>query len=198
MRLRRKKEKFMLNAYLYGKKTSVKLTIKGALAFFCVALSVALPQIAHAAGGASAGATYLPMYGPVLLAGCLLGWSWGLGTGIIAPVVSFGLTSLTLGSAMPAAARLPLMIAELAVFGAVGGLFSKPVGKNALYAFPAVLCAQLAGRAVYVIYNLIAGVSPASVFASVAAGLPGTYIQLILIPAIAIILSYALGKHAKR
>ena len=106
----------------YSHKT--KLTVKSIVAVSLVALAVVLPQIVHLAAGQAGGVTWLPMYLPVLLAGCLLGTSWGLAVGVASPLVSFALTSLW-GSAMPAAARLPFMIAELAVFAAVSGLFSK-------------------------------------------------------------------------
>lgn len=175
----------------------MRVTIKGAIAFLCVVLSVALPQIAHAAGGAAAGSVYMPMYAPALIAGCLLGWSWGLGVGIIAPLISCGFTLLTLGSAMPAPERLPVMVLELAAFGGISGLFSSRIQKSPLLAFPAVLSAQVGGRAVYVIYNLIAGDSASRVFSSVQTSLTGLYIQLILIPAIVIALCLILKRHEK-
>ena len=133
----------MLNAVLSKYKLPVRLSIKGAIAVFCVVLSVALPQIAHAAGGVTASSVYMPMYAPALLAGCLLGWQWGLGVGLIAPVISFGFTSVALGSAMPNTARLPYMMLETGVYGLVCGLFAKKIEKNVWLAFPVVLLAQV-------------------------------------------------------
>ena len=97
---------------------SVKITVKTLVAALVVALAVTLPQIAHIAFGQKAGVTLLPMYLPVLLGGCLMGAGWGIGIGLASPLVSFIITSAA-GSAMPAAARLPFMMAELAVFAAV-------------------------------------------------------------------------------
>ena len=84
----------------YSHKT--KLTVKSIVAVSLVALAVVLPQIVHLAAGQAGGVTWLPMYIPVLLAGCLLGTSWGLAVGVASPLVSFALTSMW-GSAMPAA-----------------------------------------------------------------------------------------------
>ncbi len=188
----------MLNAVLAKQKLAVRLSVKGAISVAMVILSVGLPQIAHIIGGASAGAAWMPMYLPALLAGCLLGWQWGLGVGIIAPIVSFGFTTLALGSAMPALERLPYMTLELAAFGAVTGLFAKKIEKNSLFAFPAVLLAQLAGRTVYAVYNLIAGASFAHVWASVQTSLTGLYVQALLVPAIVIALAAILKREAKK
>lgn len=102
----------MIDNVLSGKKTSVKLTVKSVISLGVVALAVLLPQLVHLAAGPAGGMTWLPMYLPVLLGGCLLGWRWGLGVGILSPLASFAVTS-AMGSAMPAAARLPYMIAEL-------------------------------------------------------------------------------------
>lgn len=184
----------MLDAVLQKLSKPARLSVKGGVAVVLVALAVGLPQIAHIAGGAQAGSVWMPMYLPVLLAGCLLGWHWGLLIGVLSPIISFGFTSLALSSAMPALERLPYMTLELAAFGAVGGAFSGLMRKNALFAFPAVLVAQLSGRAVYVVYNLIAGASFAHVMTSVQTGLVGLYLQLIIVPLIAI----ALGALIKR
>ena len=119
----------MIDNVLSGKKTSVKLTVKSVISLGVVALAALLPQLVHLAAGPAGGMTWLPMYLPVLLGGCLLGWRWGLGVGILSPLASFAVTS-AMGSAMPAAARLPYMIAELAVFAAVSGMFSRKIAEN--------------------------------------------------------------------
>lgn len=187
----------MLNAVLAKRSLAVRLTVKSAISVLLVVLSVGLPQVAHLIGGASAGAVWMPMYLPALLAGCLLGWQWGLGVGIIAPIASFGFTTLALGSAMPALARLPYMTLELAAFGAVSGLFAKHIEKNVYVSFPAVLLAQVAGRVVYVIYNLIAGESFAHLWSAVQTSFTGLFIQALLAPAIVIVLSAILKRDRK-
>lgn len=99
-------------------RLGMRITVKAVLSAGLGALAVLLPQLVHLVAGAQGGVQWLPMYLPVLLGGCLLGWRWGLGIGIIAPLMSFAVTSAT-GNAMPAATRLPYMVAELAVFAAV-------------------------------------------------------------------------------
>ena len=187
----------MLDLVLKKYSNAVRLTVKGAVAIVLVALAVGLPQIAHIAGGAAAGAKWMPMYLPVLLAGCLLGWHWGLGIGILSPIISYGFTTLALSSAMPTLARLPYMALELAAFGGVSGAFCKLIEKNSLFAFPAVLSAQVAGRAVYLIYNLIAGKGFAELWQSVETGLAGLYLQAVLVP-VAVIVVAACIKRSKQ
>ena len=132
------------------------------------------------------------MYAPALLAGCLLGWQWGRGVGVLSPVISFGFTSLALGTAMPDLSRLPYMVLELATFGAVSGAFAKLIRKNSLFAFPAGICAQVSGRAVYLIYNLIAGRSFTALWSSIQTGLVGLYLQTVIVPLAVIALSLLL------
>ena len=187
----------MLDLVLAKLSRPARITVKGAIAIVLAVLGVALPQIAHIAGGAQAGSVWMPMYLPVLLAGCLLGWHWGLLVGVVSPIVSFGFTTLALHSAMPALERLPYMTLELAAFGAVSGAFSGLIKKNVLYAFPAVLAAQVAGRAVYVVYNLIAGKGFAQLMSSVQTGLAGLYAQLIIVPLIVIAVSAVIKRASK-
>ena len=151
------------------------MTVKSIVAVSLVALAVVLPQIVHLAAGQAGGVTWLPMYLPVLLAGCLLGTSWGLAVGVASPLVSFALTSMW-GSAMPAAARLPFMIAELAVFAAVSGLF----------AFAATALAIVCGRAVFmlsvIVFQSVAPFTPALVWSQIQSGLAGAAAQAVLVP----------------
>ncbi len=187
----------MLDAVLRRYKVSVRISVKGAVSVLLIVLAVALPQFGHFFGKEFS-ATYMPMYAPALLAGCLLGYGWGLGVGILSPVISFGFSSLFLSSVMPTASRLPYMILELALYGLICGLFAKKIEKNAFVAFPVVALAQVSGRAVYVIYNLIAGRSFLELWASVQTGLLGLYIQLILVPLIVIVLAKLIRKdHAE-
>ena len=163
----------------------LKITVKALLSAAVVALAVLLPQAVHLAAGAAGGARWLPMYLPALLGGCLLGWRWGLGVGVLSPVVSFALTS-ALGEAMPAAARLPYMAAELAVFAAVSGLFSKKIAENGWMAFPAVLLAQVSGRAAFLalaaIFQGVAPLTAAAAWAQIQTGLLGLVLQAVLVP----------------
>lgn len=166
-------------------RARTRITVKTVLAAGLVALAVLLPQLVHVALGAPGGVRWLPMYLPVLLAGCLLGPAWGLGVGVLSPLCSFALTSLW-GAAMPAAARLPYMVAELAVFAAVSGAFSKKIAADAFAVFPAVLLAQVCGRLVFLALSaLFAGIGPltaASAWAQIEGGLVGLVLQAVLVP----------------
>lgn len=163
----------------------VKITVKSLLSVGLVALAVILPQLVHLALGASGGVEWLPMYLPVLLGGCLLGAEWGLGVGVLSPVVSFAITAL-FGNPMPASARLPFMICELAVMAAVSGLFSEKISKNGWTAFAAVILAFTAGRTLFMILALIFApltpFTPALIWSQIESGLVGMILQCVLIP----------------
>ena len=163
----------------------VKLTVKGLVSFGLIVLAVLLPQLVHLTLGQAGGVRWLPMYLPVLLAGCLLGVRWGMGVGVLSPVVSFALTSLW-GDPMPSAARLPFMMAELCVFAAVSGIFSKQIAKNGWMAFPAVLLGQIAGRAAFlllvVVFQAITPFTPALILSQIETGLSGLVLQAVIAP----------------
>ncbi len=181
----------MIENALRSRQVSFKLgiTVKALISAGIVALAVLLPQLAHLALGEQAGMRFLPMYLPVLLGGCLLGWQWGLGIGLLSPLVSYLITAAA-GSPMPALARLPFMMAELAVFAVVCGVFSDKIAKNGLMAFPAVLLAQLGGRSVFLLSAAaFSGVSPinaAMVWSQIQTGFAGLLIQAVLAPVIII------------
>lgn len=106
------------------------------------------------------------------------------------------------GSAMPAAARLPYMIAELAVWAAVSGLFSKKIAENAWVAFPAVLIAAVSGRAVFValaaIFSAVSPLDAATAWAQVQSGFIGLIAQAVVVPLIVIGLRALLVKNDGR
>ena len=177
----------------YGKKITYKSLVSAGL----IVLAVVLPQLVHLALGQPGGVKWLPMYLPVLIGGCLLGAKWGLITGILSPLVSFIITS-AIGNPMPAFARLPFMIAELAAFALVSGLFSKKILKNGLWAFPAVIAAQIAGRALFLLLIAITqrftSFTVPMIWNQIKAGLPGLLVQAIIVPVIIIILRKILIK----
>lgn len=189
----------MIENALRSRQVSFKLgiTVKALISAGIVALAVLLPQLAHLALGEQAGMRFLPMYLPVLLGGCLLGWQWGLGIGLLSPLVSYLITSAA-GVPMPALARLPFMMAELAVFAVVCGVFSDKIAKNDLMAFPAVLLAQLGGRSVFLLSAAaFSGVSPlnaAMVWSQIQTGFAGLLIQAVLAPVIIIGLKALMDK----
>ncbi len=163
----------------------VRLTVKSAVSAGLILLALALPQVVHAVAGPQGGMLWLPMYLPVLLGGCLLGKRWGLGVGILAPVVSFLVTSL-FGNPMPALARLPFMAAELAVFALISGAFADKIAENRWFAFPAVLLAQVCGRAVFLalaaIFGGLVDLSAAVVWSQIQSGLLGLLVQAVMVP----------------
>ncbi len=177
----------MLESVFIKRNLSLKLkiTIKSIVSAGLVVLAVALPQIIHLALGQPGGIRWLPMYLPALLGGCLLGVWWGLGIGIASPLVSFILTTAW-NSPMPAASRLPFMVAELAVFAAVSGLFSKKIAENGWMAFPAVLLAQVSGRTVFMllvlIFRSVTPFTPQLIWSQIQTGLLGMVLQAVLVP----------------
>ncbi len=177
--------------------TRKKLTLNAVLSVGLIALAVVLPQIVHIALGQPGGVQLLPMYLPVLIGGCLLGWKWALAVGVLSPVVSFAITSL-MGNPMPALPRLPFMMAELAVFALVSGLFSKRIYENGLWAFPAVILAQLAGRAVFLglvaIFQSVAPFTVEMIWGQICAGWLGLLIQAIVVPLLIIAIRSILVK----
>ena len=189
----------MLENVLVRKNISLKMriTIKSLVSVGIVALAVILPQLVHLIAGQPGGVQWLPMYMPVLLGGCLLGWAWGLGVGIASPIVSF-LTTSAFSSPMPALARLPFMVVELAVFAAVSGLFSKKIAENGWMAFPAVLLAQVSGRAVFmllvVIFQSVTPFTPSVIWSQIQTGLLGMVLQAVIVPFIVMGLRQLLNK----
>lgn len=177
-----------------------KITLKALLSAGLIALAVILPQIVHIALGQPGGVQLLPMYLPVLLGGCLLGSKWALAVGVLSPVVSFAITSL-MGSPMPALQRLPFMIAELAVFALVSGLFTNKIYENGLWAFPAVISAQIAGRLVFLglvaLFQSVTPFSVAMIWGQIQTGLIGLAVQAVLIPLLVIAIRALLIKDKK-
>lgn len=152
---------------------------------FLIAMGILLPQIFHIIGGPTMGGIFLPMHIPVLISGLLLGSFYGTAVGAITPLISFVLTG------MPPAAKLPFMFIELAAYGYLSGIFQAK--RCNLYL--SLILAQFGGRLVNAFTLLIAAyllrldVPPViTVFTSFVTGLPGIVIQLIIIPAITIIL----------
>lgn len=192
----------MIESVLQRKNLSLKLkiTVKGLISLGIVLLAVVLPQLVHLVAGSEGGVRWLPMYLPVLLGGCLLGQWWGIGAGIASPVISF-LITLAFGNPMPAAARLPFMAAELAVFGAVSGLFSKKISENGWMAFPAVLLAQVSGRAAFMLLALVFGgvmpFTPQLIFSQIESGLWGMVLQAVVVPFAVMGLKLILNRKGK-
>ena len=180
----------------YGTKITYKTLVSAGL----VALAVILPQLVHIALGASGGVKLLPMYLPVLIGGCLLGAKWGFAVGAVSPLISFAITS-AMGNPMPMAARLPFMMAELAVFAAVSGAFTKKIAANGFWAFPAVILAQIGGRAVFLLLitmtQSFTQFTPSMIWGQIQTGFVGLAAQAVLVPVIVIALRKFMIKNSK-
>ncbi len=186
----------MLDMILRRKNATrrAEITAKTLTSFFDIVLAVVLPQLTHLIAGAGGGVTWLPMYLPVLLGGCLLGARYAVFCGALAPLASYVTTLAITGTAMPAVGRLPFMIAELTIFAVVGGLFSAKIAENTLWSVPAVITAQIAGRGVFLLlvaaFNAL-GATPltfSTVWAQVISGVPGLILQILTVPFVVLVL----------
>lgn len=149
-----------------------------------VALGVLLPVIFHVTG--VGGTVFLPMHIPVLFAGVILGPGLAALVGILCPVISHLLTGMPPVSPMPI---MPLMVVELAVYGATMGYLIHRLRSNI---WVSLLGAMILGR--IALGLAVAAIAPlfnvplqplAYVQGAVASGLPGIVIQLLLIPPVA-------------
>ena len=137
------------------------------------------------------GSMLLPLHIPVLLCGMVCGWQWGLAVGFVLPLAR----SLMFG-APPLYPAAVAMSFELATYGLVVALFYKALSKKGVVGiYASLIAAMLAGRAVWgaVQYILLGLGGKSFTFAAFAAGavlnaIPGIIIQLILIPAIILVL----------
>lgn len=152
------------------------------LTALCAALCVVLPMAFHAFPGG--GTVFLPMHIPVLLCGLMCSWPYGLICGLLGPALSCLLTQ------MPPVAYLPSMMVECAVYGCVAGIMMRLVHTKSVYAdlYISMGTAMIMGR-------VVAGFAKAFIFApgtpifawvttSLAEGIPGILVQLVLLPTI--------------
>ena len=153
----------------------VRIKTVSSVALF-TALAVATPMIAHFFAGANAGRLFLPMHLFVFVAALILGWRAGLAVGLLTPLISYSLTG------MPMIAILPLVVAEIALYGILTGYFHKTRGWNAIWS---VASAMILGR--ILLWTLIAVLpikitATTYVLSAVKAGYIGILMQIILIP----------------
>lgn len=163
------------------KSGTVHITVGAMLA----ALSIIIPQIFHFTGIPQAGSVFLPMHIPVLLSGFILGPVYGVIIGAVSPAVSFLITD------MPTAERLPFMIAELAFYGLISGLFFHTLNFKAkkFGTVSTLLISMLCGRLAYALMLFCAseffGIECGGAMAAVTATVTGIYgiiLQLVTIP----------------
>ena len=146
-----------------------------------IAAGLVLPLLLHSLG--AAGSIFLPMHIPILLAGLWLGPDCGLTVGVITPALSSLLTGMP-----PLLPILPLMLAELTVYGWCSGYLYR-CWHCSLWL--SLITAMLAGRLAS-LFLLAFGAEALGiripvwsyVAGGLITGLPGIVIQLVLIPAI--------------
>jgi len=143
-----------------------------------VVMGILLPMAFHAF--ALGGPIFLPMHIPAILAGLLLGSFFGLAVGVLSPLLSGLLTGMPVIYPM-----LPIMIVELALYGAFSGLFYK---KLKIPIFLSLPIAMIIGRIGYgLMWWILLQINvhmAAPVFVAIQTGIPGIAIQLIIIPLI--------------
>lgn len=144
-----------------------------------VALGILIPFVTGHGFG-MAGNILLPMHFTVLLSGFLLGPAGGLLVGVVTPILS----SLLMGMP-PAFPMLPAMVGELGVYGfATGALWQRGKGL-----YPSLIGAMVLGRVVHALLMacFIAWQGKAiglSLLFFLVQGVPGTVLQLLLLPLI--------------
>ncbi len=160
-------------------KTQIKRLV---LCAMCVALCCVLPVAFHAVALSK---IISPMHIPVLLCGLICGPLYGLFCGIAGPMLSSVITG------MPPASALVSMLPELAIYGLAAGLLMKFIHTKHLFAdiyaslIPAMILGRVAGGMADALFLLGEGSSyTLSMFAGsyIIGTLPGTIIQLVLIP----------------
>lgn len=118
------------------------------LAGLFVALGLVLPSlVGHIP---ALGMRVLPMHIPVLIAGFVCGWPYGLVVGFITPLLA------SVINGMPPMFPVAISMAfELGAYGLLTGLFYKLLPKKPLYTYLALILAMLGGRVVLGIANVI-------------------------------------------
>lgn len=166
-------------------------TEKIVLSGLFIAIGAVLPSLFHAA---QIGHVVSPMHFPVLIAGVIIGWKYGLAIGTFTPII----TSLMFGKPLMYPDALAMSL-ELAAYGAIIGLVYKyfKVFKNDIFnIFIALIIAMVIGRIVgglfYAIQTSITGETytfTLFIEAFVIISFPGIILQLLIVPSIISILN---------
>ncbi len=159
-------------------KNVLKLTYSGLCLALCLVLPFLTGQIPQI------GSKLLPMHIPVLLCGFLCGPVWGLGVGLVAPILRSLLFSMP-----PLFPTATAMAFELAAYGLLAGLFYKLLPKKTPYLYVSLLLAMIGGRLVWgLAMTILMGISGKSFSLAAfwtgafANAWPGILLQLVLIP----------------
>ena len=135
-----------------------------------------------------------PMHLPVLLCGFLCGPIFGFAVGISAAP----LRAMIFG--MPKMPNALYMAVELAVYGLLAGLFYKLFPKKKPFLYLSLILAMIGGRFMYALVFMLANIGSSATFAAIGKQIisatlltawPGILLQILLIPAILIVLEKA-------
>jgi len=169
-------------------KTSTRKLV---LAGLFIALGIILPYFTGRIG--ELGRALLPMHIPVLIAGFVCGWPYGLVVGFVTPLLNSVISGMP--PMFPAAV---VMSFELATYGLMTGLLYKIFPKKDTFIYSALLISMLVGRIVWGIASLILiGLSGEAFTWQMFIGgaflnaIPGIIIQIVVIPIIVIALERA-------
>lgn len=151
-----------------------------------IALDVLLPFIFHQFG--ISGQIFLPMHFLILIAALLFGWRIGLMVGLFTPIISYFI------SGMPLLPILPLVTIEVASYGLFAGFLREKFKLNLILS---LILSMISGRLLLGLAVVILGMPDPidHVLNVVKTGLPGTLIQLALVP---LIVKFLYGRIKKQ
>lgn len=138
----------------------------------------------------SFGSMLLPMHIPVLLCGLICGWQYGLTVGFILPLMRSAIFSMPV--MFPNAVSMAF---ELAAYGFIAGfVFGHSAWKCIRSLYRSLFLAMIGGRLVWgAVQGLLLGAKAFTFKAFIAAAfinaVPGIVLQLILIPAVMLVLN---------
>lgn len=138
------------------------------------------------------GSRLLPMHIPVLIAGFVVGWRYGLLIGLITPVLRSILFT------MPPMQTAIAMSFELAAYGCLTGLLYNILPRRPLYTYATLILSMIGGRMIWGIVSIFIygfGDNAFTWGAFITGGfinaIPGIILQIVIIPVIIIALERA-------
>lgn len=137
------------------------------------------------------GSALLPMHIPVLLCGLICGWQYGLGVGLVVPLLRCAIFG------MPMFLNAVSMSFELATYGfVIGFLYFHSRWKCVIALYRCMIIAMLSGRVVWgIVQACLLGLGENKftfnmfITSAFVNAIPGIILQLILIPSIMIALN---------
>lgn len=176
-------------------KKTINIVLSAMFLSLCLVLPFLTGQIPEI------GNMLLPMHIPVMLCGLICGWQYGLIVGAIAPIMRSLLFSMPV--MYPTAIGMAF---ELATYGLlIGLLFRKSKWHCIKSLYISLIISMLGGRVVWgIVQSILLGLGDSGFTLSMFIGgaflkaIPGIILQLVLIPAIMLILGKTHLRHKKR